>query len=493
VGHPSISTNELALYFSSNIPGGEGGKDIWVATRPSKDQPFGKPQNLGKTINTGGDEMFPFILCDTVLYFASNGYAGMGGLDIFRSVKRNGTWSEPENLKSPVNSNGDDFGIILFPGEAKGYFSSNRTNGTGGDDIYYFYKQVSIITLSGTVKDEATQHPLPDVGLTLKSGNHVMAEKTTGLEGSYRFTGEEINPGQNYTLLSNLTGYLNDESEISTLGIRESKDILHDIILRRIPEKPIVLPEILYPSGQWELQPPYQDSLTELIRMLKANPSLRIVLSSHTDTRPIAISNDSLSQRRAQAVVDYLIARGIKPEQLIPRGYGDKFPRKLTQDMTRDGYVFKTGTLLDDAYINSLSDPLQKEAAYQLNRRTEFSIATERDTQVAVAKIPEKKVTPVSVSESSEKPVKQVINPDTLDLYTVQLAAGHSIRSDYFQNLSGNELIRCDCKDGMTRYFSGTFPTREKATNYKNRMKTLGYEDAFIVKINDNNNHCFKR
>ncbi len=492
-GHPSISRDGLSLYFSSNMPGGEGGKDLWVATRPAPDRPFGTPQNLGKPVNTAGDEMFPFILNDTVLYFASNGLAGMGGLDIFRTMKKNGIWSAPENMRSPVNSNNDDFGIIFFPDEDKGYFSSNRTNGSGGDDIWYFYKEVYLITLSGFIKDEGTQKPLPDVVLTLQSDDRVVSEKTTGTDGSYRFTEEEIKPGQNYTLLAGLKGYLNDESDISTAGTRGNKNILHDIILKPLPEKPIVLPEILYSTGRWELPAPYQDSLRELIRMLKANPSVSIILSSHTDTRPIAMSNDSLSQRRAQAVVDYLITQGIKPGQLIARGYGAKIPRQLTQDMVKDGYTFKAGTTLDDAYINTLTDPSEKEAAYQLNRRTEFSIATEKDKLEARVIAPEKKVTPVPPPGNIEQPASQEIKTVAVVLYTVQLAAGHSIRRDYFQKLKGSEVIRCDCKDGMTRYFTGTFHTQEKAAQYRDKMRDLGYKDAFIVKISDNNQHCFKR
>jgi peptidoglycan-associated lipoprotein len=493
VGHPSISKDGLSLYFSSNMAGGIGGKDLWMATRPTPDSPFGPPLNLNKPINTEGDEMFPFILNDSVLYFASNGLPGMGGLDIFKSVKRNGIWSTPENMRSPVNSNSDDFAIIFLPDEDKGYFSSNRTNGSGGDDIWYFYKEITLITLSGYITDEETKKALQGVTLILQTDDHKVAEKTTGADGSYRFSEEEIKTGQNYTLLASLTGYLNDESDVSTTGAHGNRNLLHDIILKHIPEKPIVLPEILYPTGQWELPVAYRDSLKELIRMLKANPSVSIVLSSHTDTRPIAMSNDSLSQLRAQAVVDYLITQGIKTDQVIARGYGDKSPRKLTQDVMKDGYTFKAGTTLDDAYINSLTDPGEKEAAYQLNRRTEFSIATEKDKAEARMTALEKKVIPVPVPKPVEQPAQQAITTDTVIMYTVQLAAGHSIRRDYFQKVNANEVIRCDCRDGMTRYFTGTFATKEKAAQYKDKMRELGYKDAFIVKISDINQHCFKR
>ena len=491
VGHPSISKNGLKLYFSSNMAGGEGGKDLWVAARPTTDSPFGPPLNLGRPVNTEGDEMFPFILNDSTLYFASNGLPGMGGLDIFKSVERNGTWGTPENMRSPVNSNSDDFAIIFLSDEDKGYFSSNRTNGSGGDDIWYFYKEITLITLSGYITDEETKKPLQGVTLILQTDDHKIAEKTTGADGSYRFSEEEIKAGQNYTLLASLTGYLNDESDVSTTGTHGNNNILHDIILKRIPEKPIVLPEIFYPTGRWELPVAYRDSLRELIRMLKANPSVSIVLSSHTDTRPIAMSNDSLSQLRAQAVVDYLITQGIKPGQVIARGYGDKFPRMLNQDIRKDGYTFKAGTTLDDAYINSLTDPGEKEAAYQLNRRTEFSIATEKDKTEARMVAPEKKVIPVP--KPVEQPAPRPIKTDTVIMYTVQLAAGHSIHRDYFQKVNANEVIRCDCRDGMIRYFTGTFATKEKAALYRDKMRDLGYKDAFIVKISDINQHCFKR
>ncbi len=156
-GHPAISPNETTLIFSSSRKGGAGGRDLWIATRNSASENFTAPRNLGELINTPGDELFPTLRGDSVLYFASDGHPGMGGLDIFKSVKQeNGTWGEPVNMKPPINTNADDFGITWHPeGNNEGFFSSNRQGGRGGgDDIYYFISPPIIYNIRGKVLDK---------------------------------------------------------------------------------------------------------------------------------------------------------------------------------------------------------------------------------------------------------------------------------------------------------------------------------------------------
>jgi len=155
-GNPSISPDELTLLFSSNLPNGQGGKDIWVSTRKTTGENFGRALNAGPVINTPGDEMFPFMRNDTSLYFSSNGLPGMGGLDIFRSTFSNDEWTKPVNLQTPINSPADDFAIIFNPESDEGFFSSNRKGGRGSDDIYSFVNPPIIFTLAGIVKDDKT-------------------------------------------------------------------------------------------------------------------------------------------------------------------------------------------------------------------------------------------------------------------------------------------------------------------------------------------------
>jgi outer membrane protein OmpA-like peptidoglycan-associated protein len=161
---------------------------------------------------------------------------------------------------------------------------------------------------------------------------------------------------------------------VTTVGYVKSKDLTRDFMLQPIPEEPVVLPDILYDLAKWDLKLQYQDSLQGLITTLDENPTLIIELASHTDSRDTYERNDILSQKRAQSVVDYLIERGIDPDRLIAKGYGERVPRTLTKDMNIDGFMFPIGTVLTETYIDSLSTVPQKEAAHQLNRRTEFRV-----------------------------------------------------------------------------------------------------------------------
>lgn len=379
IGHPTLTDDEMTIYFSADLPGGKGGKDIWVATRTGRTGKFGKPRNLGETINTPGDELFPFIRYDSILYFSSNGHIGLGGLDIFKSVKLSGDgkvgWSKPVNLGPPVNSTYDDFNMTFHP-EAmeQGFFASNRPKGRGGDDIYSFLIQPLEFTLRGIVKDDRTLQPLGGVLVQLKGSDGFEAKSTTSEKGEYNFNKNQIKVNVKYHLTVSKDGYFTVEGDESTIGYENSKDLVHDFVLVPVPKKPVVLPEILYDLGRWELKPQYQDSLQGLIKILEANPNIIIELGAHTDARDTEERNDVLSQKRAQSVVDYLIIRGIEPDRLVAKGYGERNPRILQKDFIRSGYTFKNGVRLTESFIDSLPSRDIKEAAHQLNRRTEFMI-----------------------------------------------------------------------------------------------------------------------
>jgi peptidoglycan-associated lipoprotein len=381
--HPSISANELELYFVSNMPGGYGGKDIWVIKRDKKNKPWSKPINLGADVNTEFDEVFPFIRPDGILYFSSNRPDGMGGLDIYEVKKKDETnWGVPENMKYPINTSFDDFSIAWGKSNPPkgafdmGYFSSNRagTGGRGSDDIYSFVLPPKIFTLKGVVRDKTTKAIIAGAKVRLVGTDGLPIETKTDAKGVYSFDKTQISPNVTYDIFVSKEKYFATTGKETTVGLENSKDFIHDFVLEPIPQKPIELPEILYDLAKWDLKPQYQDSLNGLIQTLNDNPTIVIELSSHTDPRASDEYNDTLSQKRAQSVVDYLISKGIDPDRVVAKGYGKRVPKVLEKDITRDGFLFPKGTILNEAYINSIKNPVQKEAAYQMNRRTEFKV-----------------------------------------------------------------------------------------------------------------------
>lgn len=384
--HPAISSDELTLYFSSNRPGGEGDYDLWKATRSSIDEPFGNVVNLGKQINTEGKEEFPTLRSDTRMYFSSDGLPGLGGFDLFYTEFVDGEWSEPQNLMYPINSPYDEIGIVFnhaevenIAAEESGYFSSNREGGTGGDDLYSFYRAPLLFSLSGKVRDDKSMQPIEGARIKLIGDDNTTIETRTNRKGEYEFSTEQIKYNVNYRIQVSQVDYFNTEGKESTVGLTTNKDLVHDFKLVPIPKEPIVLPEIRYDLAKWDLKDQYQDSLADLLIILVNNPTYVIELASHTDSRPfLRVTNDTLSQRRAESVVEFLHARGIERERLAPKGYGDRVPRTLKHDCTVEmngkTYKFNKGITLTDDYINKLKTHGEREAAHQLNRRTEFRI-----------------------------------------------------------------------------------------------------------------------
>ena len=375
VGHPTLSSDELILYFAAERKGGFGGNDIWVAMRDNATEPFKHPFNLGERINTAGNEVFPFLRYDTVLYFASDGHGGMGGLDIFvSSMDTSGQWGEPRNMKYPINSIGDDFAIVFHPTEERGFISSNRGNSRGLDNIYYFEEPPILFTFSGTVKDAKTKQYASNAAVRLigSDGSNIMTR--TNEKGYFNFSDSQINKNTTYDITIDKDNYFTLTAQQTTIGLEFSKDIVQDFDIEPIPQEPIMLPDILYDLGKWDLKPQFEDSLQGLIETLQVNPTITIELASHTDARDTDEHNDILSQKRAQSVVDYLIIRGIDPLRLTAKGYGERVPRTIQNDITVKGYTFKAGTRLTEDFINKLPNTEVKEAAHQMNRRTEFRI-----------------------------------------------------------------------------------------------------------------------
>jgi len=374
IGHPALSTDELTIIFSCEKVGGFGGRDLWMSSRRNRNESFGPAANLGGVINTPGDELFPTLVGDSVLYFSSNGHIGMGGLDIFKSSLVGGRWSKPQNLMPPINSSGDDFAIVFAPGEDRGYFSSNRAGGKGGDDIYSFSRPPLVFTLKGVVKDDRSLQFLEGARVKLVGTNGASFEARTDAKGNYGFSNNQLETNVTYDLEASRDNYFSKKARETTVGVERSKDFVINFNLEPIPDKPIILPDIIYDFDKWDLKPQYLDSLQGLIKTLEENQRLVIELSSHTDSRGGLEYNDVLSQKRAESVVTYLIDRGIDPDRLKAKGYGKRVFRTLVQDMARAGYTFKAGTVLNDEFVTALPIKDIQEAAYELNRRTEFKV-----------------------------------------------------------------------------------------------------------------------
>jgi peptidoglycan-associated lipoprotein len=357
----------MTLYFSSDMPGGSGGKDIWMVK--NENGTWGTPVNLGTNVNTSGDEMFPYVADNGKLYFSSNGHPGMGGLDIFTATNEGGSWSNVTNLKSPINSSGDDFGII-FSNATSGYFTSNREGGQGSDDIYSFMLPPANFSVYGKVYDTDTQAPIPGATVELFGSDGTSLSVKTQDAGTYRY---ELKPGVKYKVSASFTGYLNQFKELSTEGLDESKDFEanFDFPLKSTA-KPISLPEVFYDLDKSELRAESKSALDGLIKVLDDNPTITIKLTSHTDFRADDNYNLALSKRRAKACYDYLILKKVDAARLTQEGRGEKDPKEVENDTEYP--PFKRGDKLTEPFINGLATDELKEKAHQYNRRTEFTV-----------------------------------------------------------------------------------------------------------------------
>lgn len=366
-GHPAVSPDGIYLYFASDMPGGYGGKDLW---RINLKSPTGSLENLGDQINTSGDEMFPYVRTDSLLYFTSDGHPGFGGLDLFRA-KLNSTgqrWSV-ENMGLPMNSSGDDFGITFGEGES-GFFSSNRRDARGYDNIYSFELPEILITISGYVLDK-DEEPVPGAVIRIVGDDGSNQREVARDDGSFKF---KLERGVKYVMKAGAQGYLNVKQEFQSGMEEENADYGVDFILAAI-NKPQVVENIFYDFDKATLRPESKEALNEMVTTLNENPNVTIEMGAHTDRKGSDEYNVNLSNRRAKSVVDYLIAAGINPERLTWKGYGENEPKKVTKRINREYPQFPEDTVLDEAFIETLS-PEDQDAADQINRRTEFKVTS---------------------------------------------------------------------------------------------------------------------
>lgn len=373
--HPAVSADGQVMVFSSDLPGSRHA-DLWMSTYDTKAKKWGKPVQLGSEINTDGREGFPYIHDDGTLYFASDGHAGMGGLDIFSAEKSNAnswSWKNVSNMKAPLNSSADDFGLIMASDKRSGYLTSSRKGTKGGDDIWSFMIDPSVcpMTINGTILDRINYVPVENALVHITGTDGSRFDLLTDAAGKYGFKAKS---NTHYSITvdgkdahsTSAQSYFNlpadRKIEVDAPSecpcIHERRDSIDPIY----PDE-IRFPAVLYEYNSDKLTETSKDSLDYLYKLLTDNPSMVIELGSHTDCRGSATYNRDLAQRRAQACVNYLVnEKGIPRERIVAKGYGEDQPFRLDAN-----------TPLTEKWINA--QPKDKQEYYHcLNRRTVFRV-----------------------------------------------------------------------------------------------------------------------
>lgn len=402
--HPTLNADATTMYFASNTQGTLGKGDIWMSHYDKKAKDWGTPVNLGPIVNTAGSECYPYLSDDgKVLYFSSDAHIGLGGLDIFKvALDKDGKpTGQIENLKYPLNSPFDDFGIMLEGNKERGYLSSNREGGKGGDDIWSFVLPPLVFNVNGTVKNAKDKTPVPNCAVILKGSDGKLVQTKTDASGNYTM---HLDPEVTYDMWTTTDktvttptatlGFLasDDHGSFTTVNLMESQNFQKDFELTPV-EIEIKLPSILFDLAKWDVKPQFQDSLNFLYNVLQKNPTIIIELSAHTDSRGATKANDELSQKRAESCVAYLISKGIPKERMTAKGWGE---RKLK---------------IQDAAIKKEKTKEGQEALHSINRRVVFRILSWDyvDPTKPKVEIPSYHP-PVKGEEDSEK--LETVNPD---------------------------------------------------------------------------------
>ena len=362
--HPAVSPDGEWLYFVSDMPGGLGGYDIWRC-RLFGNNEVGTIENLGPLVNTAGDEKFPAFRPNGDFYFSSDGHPGMGGLDIY--ILKKGA-RNLEHPVAPLNSQGDDFGMTFEGRYNRGYFSSNRGDTRGYDHVYSFYNPEIVQTVKGWVYEQD--------GYELTAAQvYMVGNDGTNLKLSVRGDGsftQEIKPGVDYVFLGTCKGFLNHQEQLRVEPVTKSEEYVLQFPLANI-SAPVLIENIFYDFDKATLRPESQTALDELVNLLNENPNITIELSAHTDYKGSDQYNERLSQRRAESVVNYLIAHGIASDRLTPKGYGEGKPKKIKRKVAERYPFLKEGDVLKEEFVVQLPEE-QQDQCNQLNRRTEFIV-----------------------------------------------------------------------------------------------------------------------
>ena len=359
VGHPALSPDGNTLYFSSDMPGGYGGSDIYKSTYDG--EKWSEPINLGETINTPGNEVFPFAKSEDHIYFSSEGHQTLGGLDIQEAIKSGSTWSEPRNLAYPINSSRDDFSIVVSEDDTTGYVSSNRSD---IDMVYEWVKVPPVLFVEGMAKKKADGMPVEGAKITLKNLTDESEQTfTTDADGEFKLF---LSPNTDYKIFGEKGGYFTQSYDIST-GEKSQEETL-DLVFEmdEIVESPgggepnvktYDVGNVYYDYDESHIRKDAEPVLNKLVRLLQDNPDINIELQSHTDCRGSNAYNDRLSRRRANSVIKYLKNKGIDKKRLDSRGFGETKPKVECPDCENDC----------------------SEEEHQENRRTEFIVLSKAD------------------------------------------------------------------------------------------------------------------
>ncbi len=360
VGHPALTADGKTLYFSSDMPGGYGGSDIYKSTFDGST--WTTPINVGNNINTAGNEAFPYIAKNGKMYFSSEGHQTLGGLDVFVTENRGGVWSTPVNLAYPLNSSQDDFALIINPGDTTGYVSSNRS---GVDMIYEYMKVPPVFTLEGVASLKSTGKPIEGVIITVENlTDNNSARFTTTSNGQFKFN---LLPLKKYKITGEKTGYftVSESFETGSKSIEKNVNLVFNIdeIVTSDPgtgsgvgvgvgaNKTYDIGEVFYDYDRSDIRNDAKPTLDKLVKLLKDNPSITIEVQSHCDSRGPAPYNMTLSKKRATSVVNYLASKGIDKSRLKSKGFGES------------------------QLVNGCTDGKEcTDAQHQENRRTEFIV-----------------------------------------------------------------------------------------------------------------------
>jgi outer membrane protein OmpA-like peptidoglycan-associated protein len=502
-GHPTVFSDQKTMIFVSDKPEGQGGSDLYKTV--FEDGKWSAPENLGDQINSIGNDVFPHLVNDSLLYFASDGHMGYGGLDLFVSTLVDGKWSVPVNLKAPINSSYDDFSIAVSKDLASGFFSSDRPGGQGSDDIYAFRKATqpvkkSVIAerlmISGYVKDKSSKMPLSGAKVfVLNTKTNKVKVLETNPDGYFSTPAEK---GVLYVTKAVKPDYLTDclNFRISPTDTLTSYKTPRDLLLDKLEvDKIFVIDNIYYDLDKWFIRDDAKPPLDNLVSILKQYP-IRIELSSHTDSRASNGYNDELSQKRAESAVRYIMLQGIDPSRMIAKGYGE----------TR--------------LVNRCSDGVDcTEPEHQANRRTEFKILsietqeTDRQFDPEVFNVGEeidvylfdpdffhKCFGTDVVQPTVTKPVKQqnstsaVSQPivsqttksgDAENCYGVQLLASVTEIPLNDRELKGAPDVKSYFSGKWYKYVSGCTQTYDEAVKLRKELFEKGLTNAFVVKIDN--------
>jgi peptidoglycan-associated lipoprotein len=472
--HPSPGElfGKEVLFFTTNMEGGEGGSDIFYATKKGSGI-YGDPVSLGPKINTAGEETSPFYY-DGTLFFSSTGHPGIGGADIFFSVWDGSRWSEPKNMGKGYNSSVDDLYFRMYEGGYSGFLTSNRAGGRSAkgktccDDILGFeIPQVYADLVVGVFS--ADKQPIMGSTVSLAS----VVNDTRGVpETKSNAKGNRFDYGLDlekpYIIIASAEGFFPDSITINTVGLKETKTFQHNFFLKPKPvepefitiveETPILMENILYDFNKDLITQSAEIDLQFINDIMIKYPEMKIELRSHTDFRGEAAYNQDLSQRRTESARRWLVRKGIDRTRIDVKGYGETVPQTVTDKVAATYNYLKAGDVLTEAYINAMATEEMKEVAHSLNRRTEFQII-EGPTSIIIETKRLKK------QEVEEKPVP----PKT---------GTQKKKSQKKKSRSRNTLIKDQTNDPVISQMSSLYGQKSlkglPVMTFKNRVLDLG-------------------